>query len=167
MYINLDRTFHQLDLPSKNNVAAAEYQPQGGSPLNWDTLIQQPRVVILAEAGSGKTQEIRQTARRLRDRGEKAFFLRLEFVANHFDDSFEEGSLTEFIEWCESNTQGWIFLDSVDEARLQSPQDFKLAIRKLGNKLRDILDRVHIVITSRPSAWQAVADLDLCKDHLP
>ncbi len=55
----------------------------------------------------------------------------------------------------------------VDEARLRNPSDFELAIRKLGRRIITALDRTHIVITSRTTAWRPKTDLALCVRHLP
>jgi hypothetical protein len=58
-------------------------------------------------------------------------------------------------------------MDSVDEARLRNPSDFELAIRKLGRRIITALDRTHIVITGRATAWRPKTDLALCVRHLP
>ena len=42
-----------------------------------------PRVVILAEAGAGKTEELRLRARTLQNEGKNAFFCRMESIADN------------------------------------------------------------------------------------
>ena len=59
----------------------------------WADLLAEPRVIMLAEAGSGKTEEIRHICRRQRGDGKRAFFLRIEHVIDDFETSFEEGDL--------------------------------------------------------------------------
>lgn len=167
-HVFLKRTFHELSRYSSesddSDVLQASYV---GTSLAWDELLREYRVVILSEAGSGKTEEIRQTAKRLREDGKDAFFLRLENIPEHFDDSFEEGTLEQFDEWLESGREGWLLLDSVDEARLRHAQDFELAIKKLGNRIRLGLDRAHLILTGRASAWRPKTDLEKCKRYLP
>lgn len=166
-FVELDRTFHELSLhegQSDNFDFQATFGL--GSALTWDSLINDYRVILLSEAGTGKTVEIRQAARRQRANGKTAFFLRLEHVADDFDIAFEEGVVAEFDQWLASNNEGWLFLDSVDEARLKEPADFDRAIRKLGLRLSPVLQRAHIFISSRGSAWRPVTDLSLCRDQL-
>lgn len=132
----------------------------------WADLLAEPRVILLAEAGSGKTEEIRHICRRQRAEGEPAFFLRIEHVVDDFETSFEEGDLEEFEAWLKSGDQGWLFLDSVDEARLRDPKDFERAIRRIGKRIERALQRTHIVITGRTEAWRPATDLLLCRTYL-
>ncbi|MHC6226053.1 hypothetical protein ACYU03_14965 [Pseudomonas sp. X10] len=62
-----------------------------GQPLQWQDLLAHHRVVILSEAGSGKTQEIRQVTRTLREECKRAFFIRLEYARSDIEDAVEEG----------------------------------------------------------------------------
>lgn len=167
-FINLNRTFHELSIQGDRNDATDFSQFFGsGTRLRWEGLVQEYRLIILSEAGSGKTAEIRHATHLLRKQGKPAFFLRLEHIPRDFEDAFEIGSHAEFEEWLTSGEEGWLLLDSVDEARLRSPGDFELAIRKLGNKIRSAKDRAHVIITGRASAWRQKTDLDHCTLHLP
>lgn len=167
-FVPLDRTFHELSPHARDGdeFDLSEALHVRGN-LSWAELLENYRTVILSEAGSGKTEEIRQTALGLLDEGKLAFFLRLEHVPTDFDDAFEVGSLSEFEAWLKSESEAWLFLDSVDEARLKSPIDFALAIRKLGNRIKLATQRTHIVITGRMHAWRAKSDPELCEAHLP
>ena len=51
----------------------------GGQP--WEEILKSERVVILAEAGAGKTYEMQTTARRLKKEGRAAFFMELADLA--------------------------------------------------------------------------------------
>jgi hypothetical protein len=103
----------------------------------------------------------------LRDEGKPAFFIRLENIPAGFEYAFEVGTYEAFEEWVSSNEEGWLFLDSVDEARLRHPGDFELAIRMLSRKIGTSKDRTYIVITGRTSAWRPKTDLAYCTSHLP
>ena len=138
-----------------------------GERLGWPDLINKYRLIILSEAGSGKTEEIRNVARTLREEGKPAFFLRLENIPKYFEDAFEVGTYEDFEKWLASGEEGWLLLDSVDEARLRDPRDFELAIRKLSRRISTAKDRTHIVITGRTTAWRPKSDLAYCTDHLP
>lgn len=167
MFINLNRTFHELSESSDGDASASRLFFSGGKVLSWNDLLQEYRVVVLSEAGSGKTEEIRHIAHRLRDEGAAAFFIRLEHIAEDFESAFEEGSYEEFMTWKDSIGEAWLLLDSVDEARLRAPGDFEAAIRKLGRYVNAATQRLHIVITGRTSAWRPKTDLALCERHLP
>lgn len=167
-FVELNRTFR--DLPKEANESDDTDFSQwllADKRLRWPDLVQEYRLVILSEAGSGKTAEIRNIARSLRNEGKSAFFLRLENVSKDFEYSFEEGTYAEFDAWLTSNDEGWLFLDSVDEARLRNPRDFELAIRKLSGQINTAKDRTHIVITSRTTAWRPKTDLTHCETWLP
>lgn len=167
MHVELHRKFRELIKdPAGPGTDQAPLMPSANT-LDWDGLLTQHRVVILSEAGAGKTQEIRQATQRLRALGKQAFFLRLENIASSFETAFEEGDLEEFEQWIASSQEGWMLLDSIDEARLQSPKDFENALRTLSLRLKPALQRCHLVITGRNAAWRPFSDLELCASRLP
>lgn len=135
--------------------------------LHWADLLGSHRVVILAEPGAGKTWEIRHAAERLRADGKAAFFLRLEHVAADFTLAFDVGTHAEFTVWLKGREEGWIFLDSVDEARLADPRDFDLALRRFADAINGHGQRAHIYITSRLHEWRWVSDARMVTDKLP
>jgi hypothetical protein len=167
-FIELNRTFHEL-----SNNCDESYDIdfglalQGGKSLHWPDLIKERRLIILSEAGSGKTMEIRHIALTLREQGKAAFFLRLEYIPGDFEDAFEVGTFESFQDWVASSEEGWLLLDSVDEARLRNPGDFELAIRNVSRRIHAAKDRAHIIITGRTTAWRPKTDLDFCAKHLP
>lgn len=167
-YIELHRTFHDLSKDKYENDDAdiSSLYPLS-QRLGWPNLVKEHRVIILSEAGSGKTFEIRKVARALREEGKPAFFLRLEHIPRDFEDAFEVGTYEEFEKWLKSGEEGWLLLDSVDEARLRDPGDFELAIRNLSRRISTSKDRSHIIITGRTTAWRPKTDLAHCIAHLP
>lgn len=167
MFIELDRSFRTLvDDPTTTASDDAKLVPSATS-LKWPDLLNLRRVVVLSEAGAGKTEEIRHAARSLRDDGKAAFFLRLEHISTSFESAFEEGTHDEFETWLGSTQEGWLLLDSIDESRLRDPLDFEAAVRILGLRLRPALQRVHLILTGRTAAWRPSTDLALCLRHLP
>src|SRR5689334_22770891 len=77
-YVNVDRQFGPLD--DKTRLEPDVLQNIGSFPtdLGWGALLHHRRVVVLAEAGSGKTEELKQLSDRLRHEGKAAFFIRLD-----------------------------------------------------------------------------------------
>lgn len=167
-FIDLDRTFRELgDYARESDEVDVSQAFRRGEPITWAGLKAERRAVLLAEAGAGKTEEMRQAARRWRANGDHAFFLRLEHVADDLDIAFEEGDLDGFERWKACADEAWILLDSVDEARLRGPQDFERAIRKFAIRVRGAEDRLHLLISSRMTAWRPKTDLEFCERHLP
>ncbi len=167
-FIELHRTFHELlEDSSQSDDVDVSQTLRFGEHLLWSDLIKEYRLIILSEAGSGKTAEIRNVACALREQGKPAFFLRLENVSRDFEDAFEVGTFETFNEWLASGQEGWLLLDSVDEARLRDPGDFELAIRKLSRRISTAQDRTHIVITARTTAWRPKTDLATCTSFFP
>lgn len=167
-FIQLHRTFHDLALSEEEGRESELFRlMRRDKPTQWSDLLEEPRVILLSEAGSGKTEEIRHVCRDLRIRKKHAFFLRIEHLSQDFDAAFEEGTSEEFDEWIASGEDGWLLLDSIDEARLKDPKDFERAIRKVGRKLSGVLQRTHVVITGRTDAWRPRTDLLICETALP
>ncbi|WP_440811694.1 NACHT domain-containing protein [Pseudomonas syringae] len=162
-FIDLDRTFSKIlinsDVSDDTDLSGG---PSRRGELHWPDLLSLHRVVLLSEAGSGKTAEIRNVTCWLRSEGKSAFFLRIENVMSELEDAFEEGTFEEFESWLTSDTEGWLLLDSVDEARLGDPREFERAIRKLGRLTKSTGAKAHILITGRSTAWRASTDLAIC-----
>ncbi|MFH2064913.1 MAG: hypothetical protein ABIK15_06935 [Pseudomonadota bacterium] len=172
LYIQLNRSFRLLPKDhefEKEESEIAQFLGLGGraDTEGWDQLFDLYRVVILAEAGAGKTEEIQQITTKLRSEGKDAFFFRLESLSNGLQTSFEIGNKKEFESWLSTEREAWFFLDSVDEARLKSFKNFEEAIRNFAAELGNAKQRSHIYITSRPSEWRPNADLSLIKRQLP
>lgn len=160
-FIDLHRTFYELGVAETSSRQGAEVQlVRSGRRFDWNDLSLRYRVVMLAEAGAGKTKEIRQVAERLRGEGKAAFFVRLEHVAagETLDGAFEVGDAGAFKEWLDSTIEGWLFLDSIDESKLRHPGDFDRAIRNIGVVLGPAKERCHIVVTGRTPAWRPSSD---------
>ena len=116
------------------------------------------RCVILAEAGAGKTEELRQRARILASQGKPAFFIRIEDIETDYYQAFEVGEEEQFLAWLNSTGEACFFLDSVDEARLDTPRTFEKALRTFSRSIRKSVHRAHIYISSRPYAWRPKED---------
>jgi hypothetical protein len=170
-YIDLNRSFTPIprghEWNEEEDTLLLAFEEFGLSEnQKWDQLLSLPRVVILAEAGTGKTKEIQATTDRLRKEKKSAYCLNLDYLGPNFQNSFERGTEAEFESWLSSEEEGWFFLDSVDEAKLIAPRNFKNAIRSFGNRLGQGLQRAHIFITSRLTEWYPQSDLALVKESL-
>ena len=119
--------------------------------MTWEDLLSSKRVLMVSEAGAGKTYECRERAQRLWDAGEPTFFVELARLAEedlrNLLDHDEEARLDA---WLSSQSDiATFFLDSIDELRL-SLGSFQQALKRLRKAIGSQLNRARIVITTRP-----------------
>jgi hypothetical protein len=161
-YVPLDRVFSPV-YKSEKEAESSEFLLAWGhaKPIAWDVMEERFRCIILAEAGAGKTEELRQRAESLRSERKAAFFLRIEDIQADFYSAFDIGTEAQFHAWLQSTDEAWFFLDSVDEARLENPKAFERALRLFATKVANGAHRAHIYISSRPYAWRPKEDQKL------
>ena len=119
----------------------------------WDDLLQMPRVIILAEAGMGKTAELERREFALRETGKYAFRCLAGAVAreNDFQKAFTEPEDAErFDQWRDNNAIGYFLIDALDEANAYMIED---VFRPLGHALTGALGRSRVYVASRVSEW--------------
>lgn len=139
-----------------------------GQQFSWEDLLGKYRTVVLAEPGTGKTEEFQSVTKRLRINDKPAFFCRIELLQNlEIRQSLDIGTVEEFNEWSDGNKEAYFFLDSVDEARLTSRYAFEIALRRFAITIGERLNRAKIFVSCRVSNWRATADLSLFLKHLP
>ena len=138
-----------------------------GRPRRWPEIADEHRVLVIADPGAGKTFEAKTRARKIRGRGRHAFFIRIEKIDDNFNHAFEVGTAEQFTNWLNSTDEAWFFLDSVDEAQLETPRALENAVRIFGVTIHAALERARIFITSREDAWRALPDQTLIEQYLP
>lgn len=165
--VPLSRSFSRVHFKDRDNQDFSDYFT-GPKNLSWSDLESESRCVILAEAGAGKTFEMTARAQHISDRGDFAFFIRIEDIDDDFESAFEVGCSKSFTNWMQDTSRdAWFFLDSVDESRLKQHRDFEKAIRRFGRKIHSQLHRAKIILSSRPHAWRSDTDAELIQQHLP
>lgn len=118
---------------------------------DWNDLLKSNRILIVSEAGAGKTYECQSQQIQMWQDGEAAFFLELAELAN----TDVRGMLTadqesRFDYWLGSQSErATFFLDSYDELKL-TLGNFKQALTRLSKAIAGQLGRARIIITSRP-----------------
>lgn len=161
-FVFLNRTFLDfVDGPSVDDAAAQSYLWfTGGSRLTWDDLLNERLVVVLGEAGSGKTWEFEEQERILIRNGKPAFFVRIEDLAvDGLDAAIRPEARARLRVWMEGTEDAIFLLDSVDEARLKERRAFFRALQKLSSVLDGRWNRARAVISCRVSEWQPETDL--------
>lgn len=166
--VPLERKF-SLVSPEAEQSSETDYASLVGfsKAITWRELESQYRVVILADAGAGKTFEMLTQARKMSAQKLPAFFIRIEDIDNDFVQSFDVGTEEQFERWLTSSEPAWFFLDSVDEALLNDPKSFEKAIKRFSRHIKNGAHRAHIYISSRPYAWRFSADRTLIDSVLP
>ena len=150
----MDRTFKnipdgKLDETDQQSMLVSLGWSKG---ITWNELLCSRRVLIVSEAGAGKTFECRRQAVRLWDAGEPAFFIELatlgsEALRTQLDDVQEE----RLESWLASQSDvATFFLDSIDELKL-TQRSFDLALKRFKKEIgSERLHRVRVVVTTRP-----------------
>ncbi|CCF18055.1 conserved protein of unknown function [Pseudorhizobium banfieldiae] len=118
---------------------------------NWDDLLKSKRILIISEAGAGKTYECRAQQRALWASGEPAFYVELADLArSNLRDLLSHEEEVRFNAWHASQSDvATFFLDSIDELKL-SLGSFEQALKRLAKAVEGQLGRIRVVITSRP-----------------
>jgi len=132
--------------------------------IGWDELLESERILIVSEAGAGKTYECRQQRNDLWEAGEPAFFIELaELSRNNLRDLISPEENRRLDAWLISQSDtATFFLDSIDELKL-TLGSFRVALTKLSTALNGQFGRARIVITTRPTP----IDQRLVREILP
>lgn len=134
---------------------------------DWAKLLERHRVVILAEAGSGKSDELAAQAELLRSVGKFAFCTTVQEVAHEgLPNCLGVEDRRQFEAWKASDSPAWIFIDSVDEAKLNSVR-VETAFRKIADGIDGAAARAHVILSGRHTDWEFRADLTRLERALP
>ena len=169
-FIDLARRFRDLtrdELEEPELLASMNERdllPVGG----WPELLKHPRIVILAEAGSGKSAEMREQAGRLARQGKFAFFVALETLDRETLASTMSADEEQAFKFWKTNghSPAWFFLDSVDELKLTQGK-LDRALGRFAKEIDGHLDRARLVISCRPSDWRPRLDLATVQERVP
>lgn len=119
--------------------------------LTWDVILRSKRVLLVTEAGVGKTHECQQQAKRLWEAGEPAFYLDLAGLKdNALTELLSPEEEERFERWRASQSNvATFFLDSIDELELTLGK-FDAALVRFSKSVVGHLQRIRVIITSRP-----------------
>jgi hypothetical protein len=136
--------------------------------LSWDAVLKRRRVIILAEAGSGKTVEMREQSRLRAATGQFAFYATVEDVGQDgLEKSLSAEDQVGFAAWREQfDESAWFFIDSVDEAK-QSGIKFEKALRRIADGIAGGQRKAHIILSVRLTDWEFRRDLARLSEGLP
>lgn len=162
----IQRTFRDLSDAEVADIKKASFLAQAGfrGSFGWEELLRSERVLIVSEAGVGKTHECKAQRDILWAAGEPAFFLDLSTLAiSSVREMLSAAEEQRFDAWLRSQSEvATFFLDSIDELKL-SLGSFEQALTRVSKAIAGQLGRVRIVITTRP----VPIDRALIIRHLP
>src|SRR5580692_5806647 len=163
---SIERSFRDLSQAEVADIEKAFALARIGwaETFGWNELLRSDRVLIVSEAGAGKTYECRAQQARLWKAGEPAFFLDLATLAGSSVREMLGQEEEERLEaWLRSQSEvATFFLDSIDELKLTLGK-FDQALKRLNKALAGQLGRARIIITTRP----VPVDRGLITKHLP
>ena len=169
-FVDLKRRFHELTDAEQEDtellVALSAYE--FGPAIGWPELLEHARVIVLAEAGAGKTREMEEQAKHLEKEGRFAFFVPLEdldreSIANVLSPLDEK----RLEAWkADGRALSWFFLDAVDELKLTGGK-LDRALRRFSTAIDGHNHRARVIISCRPSDWRSSSDLSTVKQRLP
>lgn len=167
-FVELNRDFIPVRKDTESSVDLGRHWGRRfGGWLAWSDLQKRRRVVLLAEASSGKSSEFRNQVEQIKRRGSPAFYIRIEELADHgFRASLSATEVKTFERWYRGTSESWFFLDSIDEARLNR-KSFETALKHFSRDVTACLDRAHIFISCRVTDWKGQEDRTLITRWLP
>jgi hypothetical protein len=167
-FINLNRYFVPLTKDQEPSLDIGRFWgPRISGWLGWEELRRRRRVILLAEASSGKTEEFRHQCDVLKAAGSPAFFLRIEELAEQGTETALDSESAKLLEtWLAGSGEGWFFLDSVDEARLNR-KNFDTALRRFAKDIGTGLERAHVYVSCRVTDWKGAEDRSTYTRYLP
>ena len=165
--VNLDRRF-KVEAARDDAPFEAETYERERKVWDWSAVIDRPRVVILAEAGAGKSTEFKAQTVRLVADGRFAFCATVQDVGKlGLRASLSPSVARSYDAWRTANTtKAWFFIDSVDEARLDNVQ-LQTALRNLATAIDGAERRAHIVLSGRYTDWDVAVDGAIFDEWLP
>lgn len=156
--INLDRRFFEWRGNGEGDPEIYHSIAQTYGTLDWPALLKCRRVVILAEAGSGKTTEFIDQDELANLAGKFSFRTTVRASAERgFETALGRQGMAKIDTWRQSKECAWFFLDSVDEAKARGA-DFVSALESLADAIAGCEDRAFIYISGRHSDWEVNRD---------
>lgn len=135
--------------------------------LGWPELLAKRRVVVLAEAGSGKTEELLEQARLQTAAGKFAFYATVQDVGRDgLEHVLRPPDRARLNAWRSGDEPGWFFIDSIDEAKLDGIR-LERAMRQIANGIAGGEGRAHVFLSGRHTDWEFARDARRLNEELP
>ena len=161
--VALNRRFVPWTDKDSGGPEVMSYLPASRGALTWEDLLAKRRLVILAEAGSGKSTELAEQERLSTIAGRYAFGATMQDVGRRgLHGALGDAASQRLEQWRTSDQPAWFFFDSVDEAKAS---DVRLddALREIANGIDGAASRAHMILSGRHTDWEFRRDLERLK----
>jgi len=160
-HVDLDRKFASVTAGGQDMDPEFRVQLAALKAETWSQLLEHKYVVVLGEAGAGKTSELRWRADELNETGRTAFFVPIERLATDgLAAAIGPAEMARFAAWQNTQNEAVFLLDSLDEAKLAS-RTLADAITNVATALGAHLVRMRLIISCRVSDWRAADERTL------
>jgi len=141
--IALDRRFFEWQEGRDPGRQALALRGFSDGSFGWPELLAKRRVVILAEAGSGKTEELMEQARLQTAAGKFALYATVQDVGRDgLVRAIRAADRVRLEAWRRTDEPGWFFIDSIDEAKLDHIR-LERALRAIADAIIGVEGRAH------------------------
>jgi hypothetical protein len=159
VHVDLDRKFAPIVADPDDRDPEFAVHLASLNAETWQQLLAHQYVVVLGEAGAGKTAELRWRTAKLNETGIAAFFVPIERLATDgLLKAIGPATMERVSGWLATQDEAVFLLDSLDEA--------KLAARTLADALTNFaavvgknLARARLIISCRVSDWRPADQL--------
>ena len=165
--VPLDRRFIVWTDKETGDPEIISYLFASHEALTWEDLLAKHRVVVLAEAGSGKSTELTRQAELGATTGLYTFSATVQNVGRRgMSAALSKAESAKLEEWRTSDQPAWFFLDSVDDAKAS---DVRLedALKEIADAIEGAAARAHIILSGRHTNWEFRRDLELLEKWIP
>lgn len=166
LFVPLDRRFRPAGGEGDIEEIATESifgdfvrRPNGS--VGWDEILDSSgAIVILGEPGSGRTEEFKHQQRSLLNQKKASFYVPLHELAHReMEAILLDQNLANYKSWRRGKSHCWIFLDAVDEAKLESNRAWESALKNVFRSTgMEALKRCTILISCRVHQWDPTLD---------
>ncbi len=165
--IPLDRRFNEWCDDADQRLSGRRKARVSHGSLAWSDLLAKRRVVILAEAGSGKTAELVAQASLQAAAGKTAFYATVQNVGRDgLERALRPADRARLQAWRSGSEPAWFFIDSIDEAKLDNIK-LERSLRGLAEGIVGAEARAHIVLSGRHTDWEFARDARRFDEELP
>lgn len=166
-FIVLNRRFHEWNEATPPDPEMRRFWSLDDGGVGWEQLLTKRRVVVLAEAGSGKSTEFAYRAKLMAQSHPYVFHASVEDVGRDgLDEALSVDARSKLATWRQAVDDAWFFIDSVDEAKVAGIK-FERVVRKLAEGIHGAEERCHILLSGRVTDWEPRRDVEALKKWLP
>lgn len=154
-YFDLERRFVHRTKYEPHEVAISEAT---GMRVKWPQVLENRFVVVIAPANHGKTTEMIEQVKRLRQEGGNAVFVALRKVADRasFEKALEQADRRAYDAWkCAPTAPLTLFVDSLDEATASQRDGVDYLLGEVAREVGWPNALVRWVISTRPAVLSA------------